>query len=230
MKLMPAAPMFLCWALSPQSQQLGSISVSPSTWLALFVPPWWFPENPRHPSCFQWLFHTNGLSCFMLWMFLKGPQTTNKQHLALVCPISLAKQPQTKCQWQWASVCTMASPRDLKAQNKCQSCEDYFVVPWTASDHAGAPPNRLWRDTLKEWTWRTPKPHWSESSSRWTPTQQPLHCSCTQSFQSISLGSVPSIDMPTRIKAQLQQEGTHLVPCSGGRRGCATGPHRTHTT
>ena len=35
---------------SPQSQQAGAISETPSTWLPLFATPWWFPEALPHPT------------------------------------------------------------------------------------------------------------------------------------------------------------------------------------
>ena len=34
----------------PQSQQVGAITETPSTWLTLFAPPWRSPETPSHPT------------------------------------------------------------------------------------------------------------------------------------------------------------------------------------
>ena len=58
----------------------------------------------------------------------------------------------------------------------------------------------------------------------------------SQSLQLIGLGVNPT-DVPTAIKAQLQEEGVHnsmgvatQVPSLDDRGGCATGCYRTPTT
>ena len=65
---------------------------------------------------------------------LKGSQTLNKQHLALACPVPLAKQPQAQYWGQPASVQRLGSPRCLQAQDKWQLSADHFVAhtrcPW----------------------------------------------------------------------------------------------------
>ena len=87
------------------SWQEGAISESPSTCLSLFtlVIPWdSIKVNfQTHRICFQWLFHTNGLSWLMLWTFLKlsqissiWPQST--PHLCLS-----GSRPSTKSSWPW---------------------------------------------------------------------------------------------------------------------------------
>ena len=54
------------------------------------------PNPHTSPDIFQQLFLTSYSSQLMLQTFLKplkGPQTPNKQWLALACPLPLAKQP-----------------------------------------------------------------------------------------------------------------------------------------
>ena len=70
-------PLSLFWALSPQSQQTGTISKIPSTWLTLFDPPWMTRLADRqrlHPTELtdppKLLFHVNGWSRLKLCNFL----------------------------------------------------------------------------------------------------------------------------------------------------------------
>ena len=44
-------PLSLFLSSTPHSWQADAISESPSTWLSLFIQPWWFPNTLPHPTC-----------------------------------------------------------------------------------------------------------------------------------------------------------------------------------
>ena len=80
-----------------RASRQGIVSETLSTWITLFALPWRFPETPRHTTFrpiqaisrrFFVLMTCLG-SCFK---FSKNP--SNKQRLASVSPVSLAKWPQ----------------------------------------------------------------------------------------------------------------------------------------
>ena len=59
-------PLFLWWALPPQSQQAGTtMSEFLSTWLSLFTPTWWFTEIPPNPTFWPTQAVSSG---FSIWM------------------------------------------------------------------------------------------------------------------------------------------------------------------
>lgn len=82
------------------------------------------PTQLMYPSCFHWLFNTNGLPQLVLQTFLKSlksTQTPNKHQLALVCSVPLAKRPQIWHKQQPVSTCTETPIRWLQAWHSCTS-------------------------------------------------------------------------------------------------------------
>ena len=81
----------------PQSQQAGAISETPSAWLTLFSPPWWFSEVLPHPNFGPTQAVSSG---FSRWMVCLGP-----------C-FKLSKFSQTSSIWlQWAPYHLLSCPR-----------------------------------------------------------------------------------------------------------------------